>query len=473
MIVNFYSFQKKKNSTAQPNISSATTLTSVQLKDDTGIMNPVLLINPNNTALPVPFVPSGFNYAHIPSFGRYYFVTDWTWKTGLWECSLSVDVLASFRTAIGNTSAYVERSAYAYNGNIIDNLYPAKTDVQITSATIATSWANVAPSGGCYVLGLINYQPANHIGAVTYYAMTSANLNSLLAFLFSNNIYQAGSITEIGEDLFKSLFNPFQYVVSCMWFPAAASTYGSTQTTVKVGYWDTGVRAYSVDALVDVRFITGTIPQHPQAATRGAFLNYAPYTRITLFCPPFGEVPIDATFTRTGMYLYSKVCIDTITGQATLRVAFRAETSFPYSAKPCIEKTCMMGVPIQLAQVLSDYSGAVNTLTGSVSGGVAGAVMGIIGATVQSAVASQAPKVSTNGANGSFVNFALEPNLVVEHMLLVDEDNTDLGRPLMETRTINTVPGYLKCAEAHFSGSCFDAEKDAVNNFMVNGFFYE
>ena len=243
MIVNFYSFQKKKNSTAQPNISSATTLTSVQLKDDTGIMNPVLLINPNNAALPVPFVPSGFNYANIPSFGRYYFVTDWTWKKGLWECALSVDVLASFRTAIGNTSAYVERSAYASNGNIIDNLYPAKTDVQITSATIATSWANVAPSGGCYVLGLINYQPANHIGAVTYYAMTSANLNSLLAFLFSNNIYQAGSITEIGEDLFKSLFNPFQYVVSCMWFPAAASTYGSTQTTVKVGYWDTGVRA--------------------------------------------------------------------------------------------------------------------------------------------------------------------------------------------------------------------------------------
>ena len=473
MIVNFYSFQKKKNSTAQPLISTATTLTSVQLKDSTGIMNPVLLINPNNAALPNPFVPSGFNYANIPSFGRYYFVSDWAWKNGLWECSLTVDVLASFRTAIGNTSAYVERSAAAYNGNIIDNLYPAKTDVVITSATIATSWANVAPSGGCYVLGLINYQPANHIGAVTYYAMTSANLNSLLAFLFSNNIYAAGSITEIGEDLFKSLFNPFQYVVSCMWFPAAPSTYGSTQTTVKVGYWDTGVRAYSVDALVDVRFITGTIPDHPQAATRGAFLNYAPYTRITLFCPPFGEVPIDATFTRTGMYLYSKVCIDTITGQATLRVAFRSEQSFPYSAKPCMEKTCMMGVPIQLAQVLSDYSGAVNTLAGSASGGVVGAVMGVIGATVQSAVASQAPKVSTNGANGSFVNFALEPNLVVEHMLLVDEDNTDLGRPLMETRTINTLAGYIKCAEAHFAGSCFDAEKDAVNTFMVNGFFYE
>lgn len=473
MIVNLYSFEKKKNSTKQPIITDATTLSSVQLKDATSIVNPVLLINPSDSALPTPFVPSGFNYVHLPSFGRYYYVTDWNWINGIWECYLTVDVLASFKTAIGNMSAYVERSSYTYNTSIIDKLYPAKTDIQVTSATIATSWANVAPSGGCYVLGLINYQPANHIGAVTYYAMDNTGLNSLLAYLFSNNIYNAGSITEIGEDLFKSLFNPFQYVVSCMWFPASPSTYGSTQTTVKVGYWDTGVAAYSVDALVDVRFITGTIPAHPQAATRGEYLNYAPYTRITLFCPPFGEVPIDAAFTRTGMYLYSKVAIDTITGQATLRVAFRQQQSFPYSAKPCIEKTCMMGVPIQLAQVLSDYSGAVNTLTGSLGGGAIGAVMGIIGATVESAVASQAPKVSTNGANGSFVNFALEPNLVVEHMLLVDEDNADLGRPLMEKRTLNTIPGYIKCAESHFSGACFDSEKDSVNTFLVNGFFYE
>lgn len=473
MLVNLYSFDKKKNSTKQPTITDATTLTSVQLKDATSIVNPVLLINPSDSALPTPFVPSGFNYVHIPSFGRYYYVTDWNWINGIWECYLTVDVLASFKTSIGNMSAYVERSSYTYNTSIIDKLYPAKTDVQITSATIATSWANVAPSGGCYVLGLINYQPANHIGAVSYYAMTSANLNSLLAYLFSNNIFNAGSITEIGEDLFKSLFNPFQYVVSCMWFPASPSTYGSTQTTVKVGYWDTGVVAYSVDALVDVRFITGTIPAHPQAATRGEYLNYAPYTRITLFCPPFGEIPIDASFTRTGMYLYSKVAIDTITGQATLRVAFRQQQSFPYSAKPCIEKTCMMGVPIQLAQVLSDYSGAINTLTGSFSGGSVGVAGGLIAATVDSAIAAYAPKVSSNGANGSFVNFALEPNLVVEHMLLVDEDNADLGRPLMEKRTLNTIPGYIKCAESHFSGACFDSEKDSINTFLVNGFFYE
>ena len=58
-------------------------------------------------------------------------------------------------------------------------------------------------------------------------------------------------------------------------------------------------------------------------------------------------------------------------------------------------------------------------------------------------------------------------------MKLVDEDNIDLGRPLMSTRTINTLSGYIKCADAHFDASCFGQEKDMVNEFMNNGFFYE
>ena len=468
-------FAKKKNSTKRPVLTAASVKSfDMQLKEETGVLRPVLLLNPATTGMPSPFTPNYFNYAYIPTFQRYYFLTDWQFVNGLWYCYLSVDVMATYKTAISNQTVYVERSASAYNGNIIDNLYPAKSDKEIVSATIATSWANVAPSGGCYVLGVINYQPANHIGAITYYAMDTAGLNSLLQYLFSNNIYQAGTITEIGEDLFKSLFNPFQYIVSCMWFPAAPSTYGSTQTTVKVGYWDTSVNAYSVTAITDVRFITGTIPAHPQAGTRGAYLNYAPYTKVTLFCPPFGEVPIDASFLRTGFYLYAKVMIDCITGQATLRVCFRTNGSGSYSNMPCIEKTAMMGVPIQLAQVLSDYSGAVSTLgSGLTSGSLVNAALGVLGATVQSALASEAPKVSTNGANGSFVNFALEPNLVVEHILLADEDNTDLGRPLMAPRTISSLSGYIKCAEAHFDAACYDSERTEIESFMNSGFFYE
>lgn len=471
MNVYMFGYSKKKNSTAQPVLNTGT-LFSVTLKEDTSVLNPVLVFNAATTGMPTPFTPSYFNYAYIPSFSRYYYVTDWVNINALWECRLTVDPLASFRGAIGTESVYVERSATSYNGSIIDNLYPAKTDVQISTISVTTTWSGVAPSGGCYILGVVSNSTSYHVGAVMYYALNTAGLNSLLSYLFSNNIFNAGSITEIGEGLFKSMFNPFQYIVSCTWLPHPADNYGSSQDTIKVGYWDTGVTAYIVTSLLDETFIEATIPDHPQIS-RGSYLNYAPYTRITLFCAPFGEIPIDPTFLRTGNLLRARVMIDTITGMATLRVAFRETAATSYSRKPCYETSALFGVPIQLAQVLSDYSSAIGTAAAGTVGGLAGMAMGLISASVQSAIATQAPKVATAGANGSFISFALSPDLVVEHTLLVDENLTDLGRPLMQTKTINTLSGYIKCAESHFSGACFDSEKDMINRYMVDGFFYE
>ena len=471
MNVYLFGFTKKENSTKTPLITDGVQF-SCQLKDETSVLRPeMIILNTNQQGQPIQ--PTIYNYAYIPLFMRYYFISDWQYINGAWVCYCNVDVLASHKLQIGTTSCYIERSASSYDGNIIDTMYPATTDVQITSATIANSWSGVAPSGGCYILGVINYQSSNHIGAISYYAMDTSGLNSLLNYLFSSNIYNAGSITEIGEDLFKSLFNPFQYIVSCMWFPGSPSIYGSTSTNIKVGYWATNVYAVMVNAITDVRFVTGTIPDHPQIS-RGAYLNYEPYTKITLYCPPFGSIPIDTFYTKVGKYLYAKVSIDVATGEATINVSFRPNTSAGYQAKSCCTKTGMMGVPIQLAQVLSDYSGSVSSLTsGLTSGSIVGAVMGGITATVQSAISSQTPKVSTSGSNGSFNTFTIAPELVVEHYKIANEDLADLGRPLMQTKTLNTLSGYVKCAEAHFSGNCYDEETAKINNYLVSGFFYE
>ncbi len=473
MNVYLFGFQKKKNSTAQPVLNTGTDL-SCNLKDNTSVTAPVLLFNPNTQGMPVPFTPSYYTYVYIPKFERYYFINDWKYVCGLWECYLSVDVLASFKTAIGNLSCYVERSASTYNGNIIDTLYPAKTDVQLSYASVSTSWNGVAPSGGSYIIGVINNQSSSHIGAVSYYALNTTQLNSLMEFLFGNDIFTSSSITEVGEGMFKSLFNPFQYIVSCIWLPGSPSEFGSSTGTIKVGYWDTGVTAYKATANAHITGVYATIPNHPQASTRGAFLNFAPYTRLTLFCPPFGVIPVDPTFTRWGKYLNCEVIIDVITGQATFRGIISAQSSGQYYLQPFTERTAMFGVPIQLAQVLTDYSSTVTGVTNSLtSGSIAGLITGLIGTTVSTALATQSPKVATSGANGSFLNFMLNPTLVIEHTLLADEDNTDLGRPLMAVKTLNTLSGYIKCAEGHFNGSCYNDERDTINAFLVGGFFYE
>lgn len=45
--------------------------------------------------------PSSYNYAYIPEFGRYYFISDMVHVSkGLWRISMQVDVLESFKNYI-------------------------------------------------------------------------------------------------------------------------------------------------------------------------------------------------------------------------------------------------------------------------------------------------------------------------------------------------------------------------------------
>lgn len=66
---------------------------SGSLKEETSVTNPVIMMELEN--------PTGFNYAYIPEFGRYYFIYDMvSVRTGLWKISMKVDVLESFKNNI-------------------------------------------------------------------------------------------------------------------------------------------------------------------------------------------------------------------------------------------------------------------------------------------------------------------------------------------------------------------------------------
>lgn len=469
MNVYLYKFNKRPNSTAQPLPSAGKSFT-VQIKDECSFITPVLRFTPDNLVSGV-FSPVAYNYAQIAYWQRFYYITDWEYINGSWEATLSVDVLASFKAEIGNTSAYVVRAAGASDGSIIDTNYPAKTNYDIRKINVATSWYGVAPSGGSYILGCINYNNGGKVGAISYYALNSTQLAALLNYLFTDSIFYSSNISEIGVGLFKSMFNPFQYIVSCIWFPFAAASFGSASDNVKVGYWDTGVSATVVSSLAQKTFVTATIPDHPQSS-RGTYLNYEPYTRLTLYVPPFGSIPIDTNFRSLGNYLYCAVFIDHITGQATIRVSICQDSSHLDEYNVVTERSSMIGVPIQLAQLMPDYvqtlQSGINAVGNVASFNITGALSSLV-----SAVQSQMPKVSTLGSNGSYIEVLQYPVLTVEFLQLVNEDNTEFGRPLCQVKTISTLSGYIRCAEDDHAFSGTKTETDEINRFLKSGFFYE
>ena len=237
MTVTLYNFAKRPNSTAQP--TGGTSITSVQLKEECSFQKPILKISP---AIVSSFNPASFNYAYIPLWNRYYFITDWQYLNGIWECYLTVDVLASFKTAIGNTRAYILRSSSLYNGNIIDSFYPTTTVKNVSKQSVSSEIYHSAIPSGTYIVGVLNNSNSNlNIGAINYYVLTASQFSQFLQYIFSGAIYNSSNITEIGEGLFKSLFDPFQYVISCMWFPFDPSGFGTTTENIKIGYWDTGI----------------------------------------------------------------------------------------------------------------------------------------------------------------------------------------------------------------------------------------
>lgn len=473
MNIEFFTFSKKTNSTAIPTTGSGTTYTNCTLKDETSIINPVVIITA--AGIPVPTAgPSILNYAHISKFQRFYYVNDWKYANGVWEAYLSVDVMGTYKSSIGALSCYIERCSYTYDGNVVDNLYPTKTDFDIQSVSVATPWYMVAPSGGCYVIGCISDTSTgapNTLGAVSYYACTRAQLIALLQFMFSADIYNIDSISDITEGLYKAMFDPFQYVVSCMWFPETPQAFGSNSTTIKFGYWDTNIAALAMDVITSTHTASCVIPDHPQAATRGNYLNFGPYTTLNLYIPPFGVIPIDTSHRDIGNYLDSEIRVDHITGEATIRVNISPNQTTHSYINYITEKTAMFGVPIQLAQLGNQFiSGGLDSSLLSTLREVATAVLGT---TVGSSMNSGTPTVSTSGSNGSFLSVTNQSRLIVQHALLVDENNTIFGRPLMANATISSIPGYIKVINAPIAIAGTQTESDSIKATMENGFFYE
>ena len=475
MIVNLYSFQKKKNSTAQPQIQTATTLTSAQLKDSTGVMNPTLLINPNNAAFSTPFVPSGFNYVHIPSFGRYYFVNNWTWINGLWECSLSVDVLASFKTAIGAMSEYILRSSSQFETSISDITYPVTTNYAVTRAPIDLNLDMI----GFYVLGIISNSSAVSEGAISYYIMTAAEMANFKSYLMSETFLSANglaSLQEMNKELVKVAYNPFQYIVSCKFFPFAyPSDIGTAVTSINFGWWSIPMTARLISGYVifSQQSDTFTAGAHPQAS-RGRYLNHAPYTEIYVIHPMIGTVLLDSNKIEATNTVIITVTADAISGQGVIDI-----TNTTRGIR--LFETCSnIAQDIPLAQINTDVIGVARTAISStgdviskvanldIGGAIASAASGVLN-TIEASI----PVLQASGVNGNKANYYFSADFYTVNRQVVDEDLSHRGRPLCANKTINTLSGFVMCADGHFSGNCFDAEKDMVNNYLMTGFYYE
>lgn len=463
--VNFYHFSKRENATYRPG-GSGESFPCV-LKEASSIANPSIILDVGTGSDP------SWNYAYIPEFDRYYFITDWTWiENRLWQADLRTDLLATFRDYIGGSSMYVLRSSAAFDGSIIDNYYPVKSEAVKQYSYAPYQWP-LSISGGSVVIGVVSKEAT--IGSVCYYALSINNFATLIQAMLDDTVTteHGFEIKDATLALQKALIDPLQYVKSAVYLPIPLGDLAGSNSAVSVWGWETGVRAKKLDMTVpwSEYSFTMTMPRHPMTAVRGNYLNTSPYTRAMFEFIPFGSFEIDTTLTATNPNITVTYLIDWVNGTGTLQAVNGNTTLGTLSAQ--------IGVPVQISQVSKDYLGAavgaVSGIGGMVASALTGDVAGIFssaGAGIGNGIQAMIPRSSHISSNGSYSHYHWNPSLFTEFYIPVDEDNEHSGRPLCQIRQLGSLPGYLLIKDGEIDIPGMTGEAEAVRAFLENGFFY-
>lgn len=462
----FYQFAKRTNSTKLPSGGQGF---GIDLKAPCNIIDPEIKIATQSD-------PTGFNYCYLPTFSRYYWVKNWTYSDGLWNASLTVDTLASYRDQIGSSTEYVVRSSAQYDSSISDSLYPAKATVQSVTNAFQGGFAETI-SEGFFVIGFIAKTP-NSIGAVTYVVMSPGNAKKLSSKLLTDVSYLSIDNAEISDSLTKILFNPYQYIVSCNYFPfdiAKLTAHLPLVSSVDVGWWSVDVPCWILgeDNNNLTKSVSVGIPKHPQAASRGGYCNASPYTDYTIFLQPFGVIPLDASKLWGAATLSIQYTVDLFTGDSILRM-------FTDTNQLVHETTAKLGVPIQLSNITFDVpsgGGLLQTGIAAAFGGLQAALTGgsfsDVGNGILNAAQATNADVASKGATGSTIAFDSVPYMVARFKILVDDNNEDHGRPLCKRVQLSTIPGFIMVDDPDIALNATAAEIDSVKSYLKNGFFYE
>ena len=454
----FYKISKRHNSTLQP--SGSGTVIDVQLKNGSDIIAPVFLLS--LASLP--------DYSMMVFEGRTYFITGISSvRDNLWEISAEVDVLATYKTNILATTAFIEYSTNG-NTNIIDSRLAITTPKLFDY--VDTPLSDFVSTTGTYLLTVCGAAPAGGQGTThtpgtqgsRTYALSAGTLANVFASAkdYIDNIGSAdtdtfGAVKSLARNL-VGIGDINSTIKGCTWVPWNISAMGDvTLDWIWLGIFDTGLSGYSIDVPIKNYETSISIPWHFTDWRRNS-----PYTQIYLYIPFVGLVQLSSENLIGESVVYVRVAINRINGNCNFEVRAGNQIIGTYSASTGV------GIPVG-ASGLSGETAAIGAIAhvGSMAlGGAAGAVAGAV-----AQISQIAPNTITAGNLSGGASAGLDLNLrcyTVSHGV----SGTALGVPVFN---MNVIPnsGYVKTRDASVSGSMTDTERSRINMLLDGGVYIE
>lgn len=495
--VDLHEFQKRHNSTRRP--SGGSVPFTGTLREGSSLITPTIAFEFASDASPMSNSWNlHFNYAYVAKFGRYYWITDWTYDGGLWHAAMKVDVLATYRPQILAASAFVAYDESANVADLVDSrlsMLPAKI---IEDETAMFSKLGQGTGGGGAIVVLCTGRDST-----AAFVMTPSEISQLM-----NNIVSWGSATFDESSMDPYMPNPNDTLGqqiwsaikgSCGWWkrsivnvasngdaasnlraavqlPVDIADVSGTSQQIVLGQYETNVYAKKISSRILYDVCTVQIPWRYTD-----WRNNEPYTEIFLYIPYVGNIkmPNAALIGDTHLRIYATV--DLMSGDAVFRVYAEPSDKLLAAYTSNVGASYPIGASnISPAQTVTGIAGAVGAIAaGAAKGGAAGAAIGAMGA-ITGIMAANTPSSSSIGGGGGGASQGLSGTCICT----VISHNTDpvptdpnaqaiMGTPTMRVKSLGNVVGYLETRGAAITGNMTATEHAELNAMLDSGIYVE
>ena len=470
--VTLYQFQKRKNSTLQPSALQGVEL-SCELKQPTSYKNPVFTF----------FVEAGFEWNYLKWDSWYYFITDVvSVRNSIFEVHCKLDVLATYKTEIGATSAFV---LYDTTGNteIIDNRLSQRTTATLANAD---GTSRIFESGMCVCVGIVGRTSAG------IFAMTPGTASTLLNSI--NNWLDVDMDLEIPSGGFSfsdwndAVNDAVKYFVtairqliatgkapdsikSAIILPISISRFTGSSETIYLGDYDTNIQAVKLTA--NQAASDSSTVSIPWQATD--WRRNAPYHSIYLYLPYAGmvSIPPSEVIGDSSLNITTYVSVN---GTVNYKVTAGSKVIGRYSGT-CGSSFMIGASNINPLSSLGSITAGVGAAAGvlAASTGVGAAAVGAAGIVGMLTGVQPLQSAIGSGGGGAWTDGPLIQCFTIYHNTNVEPSSVAaaIGTPAMSVKTIGSLSGFVQTREASVDASCYEDVRTEINSLMDGGFFYE
>lgn len=477
----FGSVTKRKNSTLQPTLSTSY---DCILKEATSIDSPTFIIQDGSFNV-------NANMAMWDS--RYYFIEDIvSRRNDIWEVRCRLDPLATYKSEILATTAYVLYDTVS-NTELPDNRLPIKTSKSVQVATAAFPWSYI--NDGCYILSITGSN-----GSTGIYKLTPSELNDLVddvsnikdnIFISTNPAPDPSTYPSGVNGALTFLADWELWLFDDMIKGAISHAIGSGSVTENIR--DAVYIPFNIGTTVPGPSPTylGTVPLGTQNAPRvlnrlnndsvvddvvvnipwqaNDYRRRSPYTDVYIYLPYIGMSRLSSENLAGQTTINARYAISLKNGALICTLSSGGQILGQYTGSVA----CDAPIGISNINITKSVQSIISGISSLASKNVAG-----VGMAALNFADSVTPNFSCIGGLDGVAGIATNQNITcytVFHDTIVPPNSqiATIGSPSMCPKSLATLTGYCQCLDAHVSAAADGPILEEIDAYLNSGFYIE